>query len=68
MNKIGIIGAMEIELETLKSHMLITNTLEKASMNFLEGTLNNTPVVVVKSGSEKSMPVCAYRFWWMFFM
>lgn len=53
MNKIGIIGAMEIELETLKSHMLITNTLEKASMNFLEGTLNNTPVVVVKSGIGK---------------
>ena len=53
MNKIGIIGAMEIELETLKSHMQITNTLEKASMSFLEGTLNHTPVVVVKSGIGK---------------
>lgn len=53
MNKIGIIGAMEIELETLKSHMQITNTLERASMTFLEGTLNHIPVVVVRSGIGK---------------
>ncbi len=53
MNKIGIIGAMEIEVETLKSHMLITNTLERASMTFLEGTLNGTSVVVVRSGIGK---------------
>ena len=53
MNKIGIIGAMEIEVETLKSHMQITNTLEKASMTFLEGTLNGIPVVIVRSGVGK---------------
>ena len=53
MNKIGIIGAMEIEVETLKSHMQITNTLEKASMTFLEGTLNDIPVVIVRSGIGK---------------
>ena len=53
MNKIGIIGAMEIEVETLKSHMQITNTLEKASMTFLEGTLNEIPVVIVRSGIGK---------------
>jgi len=53
MNKIGIIGAMEIELETLKSHMKITNSLEKASMNFLEGSLNGVSVVVVRSGIGK---------------
>ena len=53
MNKIGIIGAMEIEVETLKSHMKITGTLEKASMNFLEGTLNDVSVVIVRSGIGK---------------
>ena len=53
MQKIGIIGAMEIEVETLKSHMQIENTLEKASMTFLEGTLNNIPVVIVRSGIGK---------------
>lgn len=53
MNKIGIIGAMEIEVETLKSHMQITNTLEKASMTFLEGILNDIPVVIVRSGVGK---------------
>lgn len=53
MNKIGIIGAMEIEVETLKSHMQITNTLEKASMTFLEGALNGIPVVIVRSGVGK---------------
>lgn len=53
MNKIGIIGAMEIEVETLKSHMHITNTLGKASMTFLEGTLNDIPVVIVRSGIGK---------------
>lgn len=53
MNKIGIIGAMEIEVETLKSHMQITNTLGKASMTFLEGTLNDIPVVIVRSGIGK---------------
>lgn len=53
MNKIGIIGAMEIEVETLKSHMQITNTLEKASMTFLEGALNDIPIVIVRSGVGK---------------
>ena len=45
MHKIGIIGAMEIEVETLKSHMQITQTMEKASMTFLEGTLDRKSVV-----------------------
>jgi len=53
MNKIGIIGAMEIEVETLKSHMQIASTLEKASMTFLEGTLNGIPAVIVRSGIGK---------------
>lgn len=53
MKKIGIIGAMELELETLKKEMTITGTLNRASMEFLTGTLNDTDVVIVKSGVGK---------------
>lgn len=48
--KIGIIGAMEVEVETLKKNMTVKNTVKKASMEFFEGTLGNTDVVVVRSG------------------
>ncbi|MCR5556252.1 MAG: 5'-methylthioadenosine/adenosylhomocysteine nucleosidase [Butyrivibrio sp.] len=51
--KIGIIGAMEVEVETLKSKMNIKNTVKKASMEFFEGTIGNTEVVVVRSGVAK---------------
>lgn len=53
MNKIGIIGAMELEVEALKSHMTVENIISKASMEFYEGTLNGANVVVVKSGIGK---------------
>lgn len=53
MNKIGIIGAMELEVETLKAAMDITNTLTQAGMEFYEGTLHQAPVVVVRSGIGK---------------
>ncbi|MBE5825337.1 MAG: 5'-methylthioadenosine/adenosylhomocysteine nucleosidase [Butyrivibrio sp.] len=48
--KIGIIGAMEVEVETLKAAMDIKNTVKKASMEFFEGTIGATQVVVVRSG------------------
>ncbi len=48
--KIGIIGAMEIEVESLKAAMNIKNTVKKASMEFFEGTIGSTDVVVVRSG------------------
>lgn len=51
--KIGIIGAMEVEVETLKSRMTIKNTVKKASMEFFEGSIGNTEVVVVRSGVAK---------------
>ena len=38
MNKIGIIGAMELEVETLKEKMKINNIVKKASMDFHEGS------------------------------
>ncbi len=48
--KIGIIGAMEIEVESLKSAMNVKNVVKKASMEFFEGTIGSTEVVVVRSG------------------
>ena len=53
MKKIGIIGAMELEVEALKGKMVIRRRVEKASMEFLEGKLNNTEVVIVRSGIGK---------------
>lgn len=51
--KIGIIGAMELEVETLKAHLTDTKITEKAGMAFYEGSLNGTPVVVVRCGIGK---------------
>lgn len=53
MKKIGIIGAMELEVEELKSKMEIIRKEERASMEFLEGMLNGTDVVIVRSGIGK---------------
>lgn len=53
MIKIGIIGAMELEVETLKEAMILTGKLTRAGMEFMEGTLNDTPVVIVRSGIGK---------------
>ena len=53
MKKIGIIGAMELEVEILKEHMTTTHITQKANMEFYEGTLNGTDVVIVRSGVGK---------------
>ncbi len=53
MNKIGIIGAMEIEVERLKKDMQVKRTLSKARMEFFEGELGGKEVVVVRSGIGK---------------
>ena len=53
MNKIGIIGAMELEVEALKAQMDVKNIVEKASMKFYEGVLNGKDVVVVQCGIGK---------------
>ena len=44
---------MELEVETLKNQMNIRNIVKKASMEFHEGTLNDTEVVIVRSGIGK---------------
>lgn len=60
MSKIGIIGAMELEIETLKEKMNIENTVNKANMSFFEGTLNDTKIVLVKCGIGKvNAGICA---------
>ena len=53
MKKIGIIGAMELEVEALKKEMTVSNVEKKAGMEFFEGTLNGAPVVIVRSGVGK---------------
>ena len=50
---IGIIGAMEIEIELLKEDLELKNKLEKANMTFYSGKLADQEVVLVKSGIAK---------------
>lgn len=53
MKRLGIIGAMEMEIETLKKEMKIEEIKEHASMQFYRGTLDKTEVVVVRCGVGK---------------
>lgn len=53
MNMIGIIGAMEEEVELLKEKMTDTVIVEKAGMKFVKGTLKGQTAVVVRSGIGK---------------
>ena len=60
MNKIGIIGAMEIEVNSLQEQMKLCKLTERAGMSFFEGILCDVPVVVVKSGAGKvNSAICA---------
>ena len=53
MKKIGIIGAMELEVEALKAELSVSRIEKKAGMEFFEGTLNGAQVVIVRSGVGK---------------
>ncbi|MCR5271813.1 MAG: 5'-methylthioadenosine/adenosylhomocysteine nucleosidase [Lachnospiraceae bacterium] len=53
MKKIGIIGAMELEVSALKKEMTTDRVVTKAGMDFYEGTLNGCKVVVVMCGIGK---------------
>ena len=53
MKKLGIIGAMTVEVETLKAQMENLTETQKAGMTFYEGYLSQTPVVVVVCGVGK---------------
>lgn len=53
MNKIGIIGAMELEVSELKSKMEVKNVVERAGMKFFDGTLSGKDAVIVQCGIGK---------------
>lgn len=53
MRKLGIIGAMTVEVETLKAKMTDKSIICQAGMEFYQGTLENLPVVVVQCGVGK---------------
>ena len=60
MKKLGIIGAMSIEVETLKSEMKNLTVTKKAGMEFYDGLLEDFPVVVVQCGVGKvNAAMCA---------
>ena len=51
--KIGIIGAMDVEVERLKKSMETDREMERAGMHFSEGRLGGTDVVIVRCGIGK---------------
>lgn len=53
MTKLGIIGAMQVEVETLVSQLENKTVSQKAGSSFYEGTLVGLPVVVVQCGVGK---------------
>ena len=60
MKKLGIIGAMDVEVATLKERMEEKVVSEKAGMAFCEGTLEGLPAVVVQCGVGKvNAALCA---------
>lgn len=60
MTKLGIIGAMAIEIETLKESMQDLKLSSHAGMEFCEGTLEEIPVVIVQCGVGKvNAAMCA---------
>ena len=53
MSKIGIIGAMDLEVNALKEAMQLETKITRANMDFYEGTLNGANVVIVRCGIGK---------------
>lgn len=57
---IGIIGAMEEEIVSLRLEMEIAEIVEQAAMTFVRGTLCGKEVVIVRSGIGKvNAAICA---------
>ena len=60
MTKLGIIGAMAIEIETLKENMENLRLSHRTGMEFCEGTLEGLDVVIVQCGVGKvNAAMCA---------
>ena len=61
MEIIGIIGAMDVEVASLKSAADIEKTTNIAEMEFCEGTIGKKKVVIVKCGIGKvNAGICAH--------
>ena len=60
IKKIGIIGAMEEEVEALRGKLTYVKTTSRASMDFCAGKMGNKEVVIVRSGIGKvNAGICA---------
>ena len=60
MRKLGIIGAMDVEVETLLAEMEQVTSAKKAGSTFHEGVLMGLPVVLVQCGVGKvNAAMCA---------
>ena len=60
MTKLGIIGAMTIEIETLKEHLTDMTLSSRTGMEFCEGKLKGLDVVIVQCGVGKvNAAMCA---------
>lgn len=60
MRKIGIVGAMEVEVSYLKSIMTNAKSTQVANLSFFEGNLSGVDVVLVQSGIGKvNAAMCA---------
>ena len=58
--KLGIIGAMDVEVASLKEKMANSSVVVKAGMEFCEGILEGLPTVVVQCGVGKvNAAMCA---------
>ena len=58
--KLGIIGAMDVEVATLKERMENVNACTRAGSVYVEGTLEGLPAVVVQCGVGKvNAALCA---------
>ncbi len=51
--KIGILGALEQEIELLQAHMENKATYQHGQLHFIQGTLHNTEVILVRCGVGK---------------
>ena len=60
--KVGIIGAMEVEVKALRSLMEGVKETKAGGLDFTEGKLDGMPVVIVRSGVGKvNAALCAQR-------
>lgn len=60
MTKLGIIGAMTVEVDTLKEQLNDGRVSTRAGMEFWEGVLEGCPVVIVQCGVGKvNAALCA---------